>query len=671
MAVSQFSTAYGVDALKNVTKGYGNSAFGYQALYSDTTGTWNTADGFKALYNNTTGSDNTAGGFQALYSNTTGSDNTANGVRALYYNTTGIKNTASGHQALSWNSSGSWNTANGDASLGYNTFGYKNTASGYASLSYNTTGYDNAADGSETLYSNTTGSYNTASGAKALYSNTTGRWNTANGYASLSSNITGWFNTGLGINADVASNDLRYATAIGAYAKVKESNTIQLGNDSVTKIYAGVSANATFIVGGLQITGGMPSVGKVLTSDADGVATWQNPIGGGVPGWSLTGNAGTVDSTNFIGTTDNVPFNIRANNQKAGRIDPTLFNTFYGYQSGNLNTGIRNTGNGYASLGSNITGRNNTAFGKDALYSNITGNNNTAIGFGADVGIGNLGNATAIGANATVDASNKVVVGDAAVTVIGGYANWSNLSDERFKKNIQEDVHGLDFIMKLKPISYNMDIKKLNAFSGVDQRKAKLQAEGPSLQEGQAIAAKEAIRYNGFSAQEVEKAALAVKYDFSGVIKPSSEKGHYSLSYSDFVVPLVKGMQEQEQKIEQQEKTITQLQQQIDELKKLITSSQNITAANTTNQTSSVEDAASGDVKVYPNPSNGIFTITTNTITNGIMEVYDMSGNHIQTVALNSKASNYTLNLSGYAKGVYLLNIITNGKKITKKVVVQ
>ena len=35
-------------------------------------------------------------------------------------------------------------------------------------------------------------------------------------------------------------------------------------------------------------------------------------------GWELTGNAGTVDGTNFIGTTDNVPFNIKVNNQKAG-----------------------------------------------------------------------------------------------------------------------------------------------------------------------------------------------------------------------------------------------------------------------------------------------------------------------------------------------------------------
>ncbi len=38
--------------------------------------------------------------------------------------------------------------------------------------------------------------------------------------------------------------------------------------------------------------------------------------------WSLTGNAGTNPATNFIGTTDNIPFLIKANGQEAVRILP-------------------------------------------------------------------------------------------------------------------------------------------------------------------------------------------------------------------------------------------------------------------------------------------------------------------------------------------------------------
>ena len=71
-----------------------------------------------------------------------------------------------------------------------------------------------------------------------------------------------------------------------------------------------------------------------------------------------------------------------------------------------------------------------------------------------------------------------------------------------------------------------------------------------------------AIRRTGFIAQEVEKAANATGYDFSGIIKPKTEQDHYSLSYESFVVPLVKAVQEQQQLIEE-------LKKQNEELKKI------------------------------------------------------------------------------------------------------
>lgn len=76
------------------------------------------------------------------------------------------------------------------------------------------------------------------------------------------------------------------------------------------------------------------------------------------------------------------------------------------------------------------------------------------------------------------------------------------------------------------------------------------------------IRKKEAIRMSGFVAQEVEQAAHQSGYDFDGVVKPAHEKDHYRLAYSEFVVPLVKAVQEQQAVIEQQNKKIElQLQQ--------------------------------------------------------------------------------------------------------------
>ena len=59
------------------------------------------------------------------------------------------------------------------------------------------------------------------------------------------------------------------------------SNSIQLGDPLVTQIFAGASTNTKFITGIVQIRGGSPGVGKVLTSDDLGNATWQTPAGGG------------------------------------------------------------------------------------------------------------------------------------------------------------------------------------------------------------------------------------------------------------------------------------------------------------------------------------------------------------------------------------------------------
>ena len=66
--------------------------------------------------------------------------------------------------------------------------------------------------------------------------------------------------------------------------------------------------------------------------------------------------------------------------------------------------------------------------------------------------------------------------------------------------------------------------------------------------------------YTGFVAQEVEQAAKELGFDFSGVDKPKdATKQTYALRYSDFVVPLVKAVQEQQKMIEELKKEIEEL----------------------------------------------------------------------------------------------------------------
>ena len=52
-------------------------------------------------------------------------------------------------------------------------------------------------------------------------------------------------------------------------------------------------------------------------------------------------------------------------------------------------------------------------------------------------------------------------------------------------------------------------------------------------------------------------------YDFSGVKKPQNDKDHYGIAYSQFVVPLVKAMQEQQKMIDDLKKQLEDLKRQI------------------------------------------------------------------------------------------------------------
>jgi len=152
----------------------------------------------------------------------------------------------------------------------------------------------------------------------------------------------------------------------------------------------------------------------------------------------------------------------------------------------------------------------------------------------------------AIGKGAICAQSSQCVIGNTSTISIGGYVGWTTFpSDARVKKNLKENVPGLDFINKLKPLTYNLDLDAIDKIMQPHEIKT---PDGktyqPSQQELQARKEKEQIVYTGFVAQDVEKAAKELNYDFSGVDVPKNDKGIYGLRYADFVVPLVKAVQE-------------------------------------------------------------------------------------------------------------------------------
>ncbi len=368
-------------------------------------------------------------------------------------------------------------------------------------------------------------SRNTAFGYQCLISNVVsdisgimGSNNSAFGYSALYSNISGEVNTALGSNALHFNTEGNVNTSIGGFS---------LSNNTTGAFNSALGSFALFA----NSTGG-----------------FNTAIGT----YALVGN--TTGSFNIANGT---PF--------------TLGNT----------EGSENIATGAVSMTNNSTGNANVAYGVFSLASNETGSNNTALGSYADVTAGDLNNATAIGSGTMVDASNKVQVGNTDVTSIGGQVGWTSFSDERVKDNIKENVPGLEFIKALRPVTYHFSIAKENELLGVKEKMltdiAMPQLKGikiPGMNSMQMQAVKdmagnrikditgehkyeiEKIQFTGFLAQDVEKAAENIGYDFSGIDKSGKLMG---LRYGDFVVPLVKAVQELSKQNEDLQKQIAEL----------------------------------------------------------------------------------------------------------------
>jgi hypothetical protein len=87
-----------------------------------------------------------------------------------------------------------------------------------------------------------------------------------------------------------------------------------------------------------------------------------------------------------------------------------------------LTTGAHNTAIGQQSL-INATGNDNTALGSSAGSLVTTGSQNTLIGTNSNVSAGTINNSTAIGYGASVDASNKIQLGNTGVTAVNTSGN--------------------------------------------------------------------------------------------------------------------------------------------------------------------------------------------------------------------------------------------------------
>lgn len=245
--------------------------------------------------------------------------------------------------------------------------------------------------------------------------------------------------------------------------------------------------------GALRIEDGTQAIGRVLTSDVNGVGTWQNP---NTFAWSLLGNTVTT-GTHFIGSTNDVDLSFRRNGVNAGYIGQ--YNLAIGTGALQPSAGFYNVAIGVDALSSLGAADQNVAVGWNALSNVTTGGNNIGIGTGATV--------------PTATANNQIRMGNINIGYAGIQVAWSVTSDRSWKSDIKNSNLGLSFINSLRPVSYfrNKDNSKKTEY--------------------------------GFIAQELDKTLTDFGATNNGIIT-KDDQGMLSVRYNDLLAPMVKAIQE-------------------------------------------------------------------------------------------------------------------------------
>jgi hypothetical protein len=232
-------------------------------------------------------------------------------------------------------------------------------------------------------------------------------------------------------------------------------------------------------------------------------------------------------------------------------------NTFLGPFAGYGNTtGDFNVAAGNSALYLTTTSEGNVAIGRNTGEDFDNGNNNVFLGSHADANAAGFFRSVAVGYESTVTASNQVRLGSPTTSSIGGYQAWTNISDGRYKTDVRQDVPGLDFILQLEPVTYQLNVPMLHARLGII----------PTETDEEALVAATTQVRTGFLAQEVEAAAQAIGYEFSGIDVPKNDGDMYGLRYAEFVMPLIKAIQEQQEELSMLETLNAELKARIAEL---------------------------------------------------------------------------------------------------------
>ncbi len=255
----------------------------------------------------------------------------------------------------------------------------------------------------------------------------------------------------------------------------------------------------------LQIVDGNEASGKVLTSDADGYASWQTVSGGG-------GGSGSDDDWVFgySGTTSSDPI----------------------YRSGNVG------------IGQNVVASHTL----DVDIGTETG---------TDIGVGSI--EYILDGSAETQFSHRIVpINDNSITLGSSSKRWStvyaangfiNTSDIRDKTNIKSLDYGISELMKLKPITYQWKNQRIGEFEIPENLiETKIGLSAQDLLE----VLPEVVKTHDW----IKKGEESEEYEYR-------KNERLGVTYSDLIPVTIKAIQEQQTIIEEQNKKIEKLEKAI------------------------------------------------------------------------------------------------------------
>jgi len=218
----------------------------------------------------------------------------------------------------------------------------------------------------------------------------------------------------------------------------------------------------------------------------------------------------------------------------------------------NVTGGERNIAIGHSALIKQTGYNDNVAIGYKALGNSTQGYYNTGIGSNSLLNLTTYYNCTGLGNNSQVTGNNQVQLGDTSATVYAQKALVTR-SDARDKIDIEDSPLGLNFILKLRPCKYRMNSREAYFEQGKER-------DFSATNDGSKAGKRP---HYGLVAQEVKEVMNELNVDFAGYLDSKVDGGEdvLSLGYTEFIAPMIKAIQEQQNMIEE-------LQKQIEELKK-------------------------------------------------------------------------------------------------------